>query len=156
MRGEFYGLAVLLLLAVTAHPACAAGQDEASLRAADQQQAEAARNRDAAALEAMMHAQFMVNSPEGEVWPREKVISMWRTRGIGHDRFDRTIEKIQITNDVGVVMGREIVQPSVDSVAGQRRSDGGKAVERRFTNIWVWQQDRWWFYARHANEKAGG
>lgn len=101
----------------------------------------------------MMHPAFTVNSPEGEVWPREKVLAMWRNRGIGHDRFERFPESVTLVRDVGIVEGREIVAPSIDSVAGQRRHDGGKPVLRRFTNIWIWEGQRWRFLARHANEQ---
>lgn len=132
----------------------AAAGPEKELRAADARQHEAAKARNADALDAMMHPQFMVNSPEGEVWSREKVLSMWRSRGIGHDRFERTVEQVRIAGDLGIVMGREIVAPSTDSVAGERRHDGAKPVERRFTNIWIWQNDKWWFVGRHANERG--
>jgi hypothetical protein len=101
----------------------------------------------------MMHPAFTVNSPEGEVWSRERVLAMWRARGIGHDRFERIAESVTVVREVGVVKGREIVQPSVDSIAGQRRADGGQSVLRRFTNVWIWEGDRWRFLTRHANEQ---
>ena len=126
---------------------------EASLRAADDRQLQAARTRDADALDAMMSPGFRVNAPEGEVWSRERTVTLWRNRGIGHDRFDRRIEAAFIDGDVGVVMGSEVVQPSTDSIAGQRRADGGRQVTRRFTNIWLWRDGTWRFFARHANER---
>jgi hypothetical protein len=101
----------------------------------------------------MMHAQFTVNSPEGEVWSRAKTLALWRNRGIGHDHFERTLESVVLLANVGIVAGREIVQPSADSVAGKRRHDG-QPVRRRFTNVWLWDEGRWWFVARHANEVA--
>jgi hypothetical protein len=149
---------MLLVLAATfplVTVSLAAAPSEQELRAADSRQADAARTRNADDLEVMMHPAFMVNSPEGEVWSKEKVIRMWRSRGIGHDSFERTVEQVKITNDIGVVMGHEVVAPSADSVAGQRRHDGAHPVERRFTNIWLWQNNKWWFLARHANEQPG-
>src|SRR5687767_7721106 len=104
--------------------ASAAEQTETGLRAADNAQLLAARIRDAAALESMMHPKFAVSSPEGEMWSRQKVLAMWRDRGIGHDRFERTVENVILVKSVGVVSGHELVQPSTDSVAGQRRHDG--------------------------------
>lgn len=146
---KWVGGAIMLSLATTA-----AAQDEAGLRKADAEQHQAARTRNADALAAMMHPLFQVNSPEGEMWSREKTLALWRNRGIGHDRFDRTVESVILDGDVGVVAGREIVRPSVDSLAGRRRADGGLPVERRFTNVWLWKAGRWWFLARHANEKV--
>ena len=141
-------------MAMLASPGLA--QDEQSLRSADAAQLEAARTRDADALERMMHPAFVVNSPEGETWNRERTLALWRSRGIGHDSFDRVVESVTLEGTVGVVVGLEVVQPSADSVAGQRRADGGQAVERRFTNVWVWKDGRWQFFARHANEMPGG
>jgi hypothetical protein len=151
MRTLGVGLPLTALMA-TAAPAQQA--DEASLRAADAAQLVAAREREANVLSDMMHPAFTVNSPEGEVWSRERVLSMWRARGIGHDRFERVAESVTVVRDVGVVKGREIVQPSGDSVAGQRRADGGQVVMRRFTNVWIWEGDRWRFLTRHANEQS--
>lgn len=137
------------LLAVPA----AAQHDAEGLRKADLAQLAAARTRDADALAAMMHPSFVVNSPEGEMWSRERTVTLWRNRGIGHDRFERVVESVTLAGNTGVVAGRELVQPSTDSIAGKRRHDGGRPVQRRFTNIWVWQDGRWWFFARHANER---
>jgi hypothetical protein len=129
-------------------------RNETGLRAADHAQLLAARTRDADALDWMMHAKFAVSSPEGEIWPRQKVLAMWRNRGIGHDHFERTVENVILVKNVGVVSGHELVQPSTDSVAGQRRHDGGQSVRRRYTNVWLWDDGRWWFLARHANEAS--
>lgn len=145
----FFGPVLAVGLALPAF-----AQDEASLRQADAAQHEAARTRNADALEAMMHSAFQVNSPEGEMWSRERTLALWRNGGIGHDRFERYVEAATLDGSVGVVAGREVVQPSSDSIAGKRRGDGGNLVERRFTNVWLWKDDRWWFFARHANEKV--
>jgi ketosteroid isomerase-like protein len=146
------GLA-LPLVAIVATAGFAQQPDEGTLRAADAAQLAAARERDVNALADMMHPAFTVNSPEGEVWPRERVLAMWRARGIGHDRFERVPESVTVVREVGVVKGRETVMPSVDSVAGQRRADGGQPVVRRFTNVWIWEGERWRFLTRHANEQ---
>lgn len=143
-------VAATLLFALNSQ---AAEPDEKELRAADARQADAARTRNVDALATMMHPMFMVNSPEGEVLPRAKVLDMWRSRAIGRDSFGRAVEQVKIVDDVGIVMGREIVAPAVDSVAGQRRRASTKPVERRFTNVWLWQNDKWWFLSRHANEQ---
>lgn len=145
--------APFLLLLAAAMPAAA--QDDASLRQADAAQHRAARTRDAGALDRLMHPAFQVNSPEGEMWSRERTLALWRNRGIGHDQFDRFVESVLLDGQVGVVAGREIVRPSADSIAGKRRADGARPVERRFTNVWLWKDGRWWFFARHANERDG-
>jgi len=143
-------LVAALLLAV---PALAAGPDEAGLRAADEAQRQAALSRDADALLAMTLSGFMVNGPEGDIVTRERMVGRFRNREVGHDSFSRTVEKISITGNVGIVMGSESVTPSPDSLAGQRRANGGKPVYRRFTNVWLWQDNSWKWLMRHANER---
>ena len=99
-----------------------------------------------------MHPASPSTRPRAKCGPRQKVLALWRNRGIGHDHFERVAESVTLVKNVGIVAGREIVQPSADSVAGQRRHDGGQPVARRFTNVWLWDDGRWWFLARHANE----
>lgn len=144
---------LVIALAVFALPAFAAGSDEASLRVADEAQRQAALARDADALLAMTLPTFLVNSPEGDVGTRDRMIGRFRNRQVGHDSFDRVVDKISITGNVGVVMGSETVRPSADSLAGQRRADGGKSVQRRFSNVWLWQDGKWNWLMRHANER---
>ena len=46
-------------------------------------------------------------------------------------------------------MGREIVTPSPDSNLG--RLHPGRTLPRRFTNVFLWEDGRWRFLARHAS-----
>ena len=133
-------------------PAVAAAQDEAGLRAADEAQRKAAVGRDVEALAAMTLPDFHVNSPEGDVGTRERMLGRFSKRQVGHDAFNRIVESATITGNVGVVMGREVVIPSADSIAGQRRHAPSAPVLRRFTNVWLWQAGAWKWLARHANE----
>ena len=73
---------------------------------------------------------------------------------VAHDSFERVVERVAITGDVGIVMGRDVVVPSSTSIErGWRRKDG-KPVERRFTNVYLWQGGMWRWVARHANYRA--
>jgi ketosteroid isomerase-like protein len=129
----------------------ATAQDEASLRAADLAQLQAARAGDADAIEAMtLVDQFVINNPLGETGTGERMVARFRSGEIAHEQFERLIERLSITGDVGVVMGREIVQPSPSSLEGGGIERG--TVLRRFTNVWLWRDGGWRWLARHANE----
>ena len=132
----------------------ALAQDESSLRAADDAQLAAARAGDSEALAAMAAPGFIINSPMGDTGTRERVVGRFRSGAVAHDRFDRVVERIAIIRDVGIVMGRDVVIPSAASLErGWRRPDG-KPVERRFTNVYLWEAGKWRWVARHANYRA--
>lgn len=56
---------------------------------------------------------------------------------------------MRISGDVAVVMGRETFTPARSSELG--RTFGPGPLQRRYTNVYLWQQGRWWWLARHAN-----
>lgn len=145
-------VACLVVTMLTSH-ALAAGRDEAGLRAADAAQLEAVRVSDQGAIAAMTHPAFRLFAPEGYVGTRDRLLARFREREAGYDRFERSVEAAVVTADVGVVMGRERVQPAADT-ATARRVGAGRPVARRFTNIYLWERGRWRWLARHANEEA--
>ena len=53
------------------------------------------------------------------------------------------------TGNVGVVMGREVVQPSGGSELGGKF--GTRLLNRRFTNAFIFEKGRWYFLARQAS-----
>jgi hypothetical protein len=122
---------------IAAAPATA--DNESSLRAADAAQHTAASANDGEALTAMAHENFRLYAPEGYIGDRQRLIARFQSAETGYVRFERTVESAVVTRDVGVVMGREIIQ----------RADQ-EPVNRRFTNIWLWEKGRWYWLARHA------
>jgi hypothetical protein len=65
------------------------------------------------------------------------------------ERFERVIEGTAITGNIGVVMGSEVVQPRAGSELGQKFGTG--PLKRRFTNVFVFENGRWYFLARQAS-----
>ena len=79
---------------------------------------------------------------------KSQVVQMLSHGAMASDTFDRTIEGLQITGDVGIVMGRETVTPAKASeLAGLY---GRSALQRRFTNVYLFKDGRWRFLARQA------
>ena len=130
---------LLLAFALAALVAPAFAQDETSLRAADAAQHEAARGNDGATLTKMAHPNFRLFAPEGYIGGRDRLIGRFQSAETGYKRFERAVESAVVTGTTGVVMGREIIA----------RADN-KPVARRFTNIWIWENGRWQWLARHA------
>jgi Domain of unknown function (DUF4440) len=87
---------------------------------------------------------MVVNTPANKVGTVEGTKIAMRTGKLDYSSFERTIEKITIFENVGIVMGQEIVKP-------QRNADNvGKTITRRFTNIWMNEKGSWHMVARQA------
>jgi hypothetical protein len=121
---------------------------EASLRAADAEQMRIIVQGDAQAQQAFMHPNYMINGPSNRVLHKDVLVEMLAQGKMGSDLFERVIEDIAITGNVGIVMGREVVHPTPASELGMRHGD--KVLKRRFTNIFLFEDGSWRFLARQA------
>lgn len=104
---------------------------------------------DVAGLERLAHPNLRINAPGGRVLTREQFLANMRSGEIAAEGFKRTAEEVSISGSVAVVMGRETFTPAASSELG--RTFGAKALQRRYTNIYVWEEGRWLWLARHAN-----
>jgi hypothetical protein len=75
-----------------------------------------------------------------------------RSGEIAAESFTRTAEDVTISGNVAIVMGRETFTPKPQSELG--RKYGAKPLNRRYTNVYVWQGKRWKWLARQANVVA--
>lgn len=140
-------LSFVVLLLSTAF-ASAADISEDSLRAADAEQMRIIVQGDAAKQRVFMHPNYMINGPSNRVMRKEVLVDMLAQGKMASDHFERSIEGIAITGNVGVVMGREIVRPVSTSELGQLH--GTKTLNRRFTNVFLFENSEWRFLARQA------
>ena len=136
------------LLLLVASPAWA--QTEDALRMADGGQLEAARKGDADALAAMTLPSFIINNPMNDTGTAARMIARFRSGEVNLEKLDRTIERVAITGNVGVVMGHERVEHAPTSLEGRGVNRG--SIIRRFTHVWLWEGGTWRWLARHANE----
>ena len=146
MRAAFL-VGPLVLLA-----GCAIVSEErsrASVLAVDDQQRLMVATADVPGLERLAHDNLRINAPGGRVLTREQFLMNMRNGEIAAERFARTAEDVSIQGNVAVVMGREIFTPVASSELG--RAFGAKPLQRRYTNIYLWQRGRWFWLARHAN-----
>jgi len=143
-------LLLALLLQGAAAPAYTpANAGEAALIATDARQRTAVASVDLAAIAEIAHPNLRVNAPSNKILSREDLIAMVKSGAIRNEVFERTVEAVSITGDVGVVMGREVVLPAKGSE--QAEMYGVKRLNRRFTNVYVRESGVWRHLARHAN-----
>lgn len=140
--------AALLALALVPGSALADGLDEAGLRAADREQSRIVGAGDVAAQQAFMHPNYILNGPANVIMRKPQVIEMLGQGQMARTGYERIIEGLQITGNVGVVMGRETVVPAASSQLGQLHGDA--VLQRRFTNVFLFEDGRWRFLARQA------
>jgi hypothetical protein len=96
-----------------------------------------------------MHPNYILNGPSNRVLRKAVLVDMLAHGRMASDRFERVIEGAAITGNVGVVMGREIVQARAGSELGEKFRT--RPLNRRFTNVFIYEKGRWYFLARQAS-----
>lgn len=122
---------------------------EANLRAADAEQMRIIVEEDAKAQQEFMHPNYMLNGPANVVKRKPELVAMLARGDIASEKFERKVEGVAITGNVGIVMGSETVTPAPNSNLG--RLHPGQTLNRRYTNVFLWQGGRWRFLARQAS-----
>jgi Domain of unknown function (DUF4440) len=91
---------------------------------------------------------LVITNPFGQMIGKEKMIERVKSGVIKYSKFEKTIEHFSMEGDnIAIVAGKENVTPTNDS----NRADAGKAHERRFTEVWVLREGRWYRTVRHAS-----
>jgi len=100
---------------------------------------------DAAAIEGFWAPELLVNGPHNRLLiGRDATLDMVRKGVIDFERFDRTVERVEVQDGVAVSMGSETIM--------QRHGpQAGHLIERRYTNVWQEKDGRWQLRFRHAN-----
>ena len=143
-------LALAVALSSAGCTTVAVPRDAATVvRALDERQRQLVVSADVAALEALAHPNLRINAPTGRVLTREEFLSSMRDGRISAEQFERTAESVTISGKVAAVMGRETFTPTAASELG--RMYGARPLQRRYSNIYVWEGGAWRWLARHAN-----
>jgi ketosteroid isomerase-like protein len=101
---------------------------------------------DAAALDSLMDDNVTVNHPTNRIVKEKKeLLDLIRQGVIRYTSFERFPEKFLFFENMVVVMGSEIVVPAKGAPGA------GKTLHRRYTNIWMNQNNQWRLTVRHAN-----
>ena len=137
-----------LLLAAGCATVSEVGSRETVL-AIDEQQRFMVAASDVVGLERLAHPNLRINAPGGRVLRRAQFLANMQSGEIAAERFDRTPEDVSISGNIAVVMGGEVFTPGANSELG--RTFGARPLQRRYTNVYIWQRGRWLWLARHAN-----
>jgi hypothetical protein len=119
---------------------------ERDIRAREEALREAFLAANIPALEGLLADGYVVNSPLQAVLDKRQLLELLRTGRIRHTDFQVTIERIERSADVVVVMGRDTVIDPPDGIVSHRR----------FTNIWTHDGAVWRSVARHAHVVSRG
>jgi hypothetical protein len=141
--------ALVLAALFSAQPSFSADISEAALRAADAEQMRIIVDGDAKAQSAFMHKNYIINAPANRIMRKPVLVEMLAQGQMASESFERVIEGTAITGNVGIVMGREIVRPGTGSQLSKQF--GNKTLNRRFTNVFLFENGKWVFLARQAS-----
>lgn len=124
---------------------------EEIIRKLDDEERQAALDRNAAALEQLWSNDFTVNAPNNAVSAGKKAVmeTFIKSGIINFSSYERKIEFVRVDGQFAYVMGLEILTPKTD--APSARLVAGQTINRRFTNIWKNESGTWRLFARHAN-----
>ncbi len=118
--------------------------DESVIRNLEDAEREAILKGDTVKLSQLMSASIIVQNPENKIITYKQIIERVKSGKISYNAFERIIEKVAFIDNISIVMGKEII-----SVQGST-SNVGKTVTRRFTNIWMKENDSWKLTARQS------
>ena len=114
------------------------------LLATDLAEAEAVLSSDMTKLEDLWSESLVVNNPANSVMQRTQVLEHVRTGIIKYTSFERSVEASTVIDDIGIIMGQEVVTPAPGAPLA------GKTVTRRFTNVWSSSRGVWKLVGRQA------
>lgn len=134
----------LLSLLLVSNISFAQQSDKDELTKLENAEREAILKSDTLMLAQIMSPHIVVQNPENKIVKFTQIIDRVKNGKINYSSFERLIENIDIIDNLGIVMGKEII------IARGTTTNSGKTVTRRFTNIWIKNAGIWKLTARQA------
>ena len=129
-------ITIILFLGLTI-TGFAQNTSEDEIRKLEDIEREAFLKGDTITLYKLFSPNYVVNAHRNKVITLQDVKTFKRTGQSTFEIFDRFIEKITFTENLAIVMGREVVQTN-------RKDDNpDKKITRRYTNVWVKHKEGW-------------
>lgn len=104
-------------------------------------------NQDRIGMKKFYPDDFVVTNPFNQFINKQKVIERVKGNIIKYSSYERRFDYFKFYGNAAVVIGSEIVIPTQDA----DRSDAGKTVKRRFTEVWMKRGLEWKKIVRHAS-----
>ncbi len=118
--------------------------EEAVIRRLENAEREAILQADTTMLHQLMSTKIVVQNPENAIVNFRQIIDRVKAGKINYASFERLIEKVTFIGNSSIVMGKEVLVPQGLS------QNAGKTITRRFTNIWMKENNIWKLTARQA------
>jgi hypothetical protein len=116
-----------------------------SVEAIDDEEPVLVLKRNNAGLNRFWAADLTVNAPSNQVRRHAEILGVMKEHtGLQYSSFQRHREATVVRRDCVVKMGYEIVVPEGDV------PDSGKTINRRYTNIYYFEDAGWHLIARQA------
>jgi ketosteroid isomerase-like protein len=137
----------ILFIAFILTTSFASGQskDEMEIRRLETLWTQLLDKADTTSLLKIWSKDYVVNNPDGKIATPKDIISLIK-KGHVFPSVERIIEKITFSQNIAIVMGKEIehskkTDPNIDQM-----------VTRRFTNIWIKTASGWHLIARQSTK----
>lgn len=136
---------LLVVLSVLAGCASAPRTDDVAqrIRALEQQQAQAAIDRNRAALDRIFTPDFQIVNPSGAVASKEELLALLLGGTSPYKSAVYQTDTVRVYGDVAVTTGLEMVVPNTGPQVGQ-------IVRRRISQVWRLDGRDWRLAYRHA------
>lgn len=143
MKRKLIGFSFLSIL-FCAITSSAQHAEDSTIRRLENEEREAIFKGDTAMLSRLMSQDIVVQNPENAIVGYRQIIDRIKAGKISYATFERLIERITFRENVAVAMGLETLVPQGAT------SNAGKTVKRRFTNVWMKENNVWKLAARQA------
>ncbi|HEU0109762.1 MAG TPA: nuclear transport factor 2 family protein [Flavisolibacter sp.] len=143
MKRKLIGFSFLSIL-FCAITSSAQHAEDSTIRRLENEEREAIFKGDTAMLSRLMSQDIVVQNPENAIVGYRQIIDRIKAGKISYATFERHIERITLRENVAVAMGLETLVPQGAT------SNAGKTVKRRFTNVWMKENNVWKLAARQA------
>jgi hypothetical protein len=144
MKKSLPSLISIIFLASIHIVSFAQQNNETEIRKLEKMEGDAFVKNDTVALYNLFSPQLVVNSPLNKVATLEDIKMLIRLGKINIAASEKMIEKITFINNMAIVMGYDIVKPQ------GTMQDAGKTVTRRYTDVWIQDENTWRLTIRQA------
>lgn len=133
----------LLILLVCCN-AFAQNAAESEIRKLENAQRQAFLTKDTTTLYQIFSPDFIVHAPTNKITTLNDLKILIRGGNVDMEAFERITEKVTFIDNIAVAMGNETLRPT------GKMPNAGKTVKRRYTNIWMKQNNNWRLVARQS------
>ena len=119
--------------------------DEMEIRKLEKHWTELLDKGDTNSLLEIWSENYVVNNPNGKIVTPNDIVTLMKS-GHKFPAVKRIIENITFNQDIAIVMGKELQQPS------NMNPNTEEWIPRRFTNVWIKSNNEWQLAARQSSK----